>query len=128
MSAIKSVRVLPHQSIAVPVEVTGIENTDTAWLVEPDNIEGVEVEQALLSLHDSKISNVKVSNTQTTEMPVVVQKITTQEKLDWRKLQLRMLVDREDSSQDSSQRNDLYDLLSEYQQSFSLKEVKEVRD
>ena len=74
VSAIKSVHILPHQGIVVPVEVTGIENMDTAWLVKPDNIEGVEVEQALLSLHDSKISNVIVSNTQTTEMPVVVQK------------------------------------------------------
>ena len=60
MSAIKSVRVFPHQSIVVPVEVT---NTDAAWLVEPDNIEGVEVEQALLSLHDSKVSNVTASYT-----------------------------------------------------------------
>jgi len=50
VSAIKSVCVLPHQSIIVPVEVTGIENTDAAWLVEPDNIEGVEVEQVLLFL------------------------------------------------------------------------------
>ena len=111
------------------MEDTGIGNTDAAWLVEPDNIEGVKVERALLSLHDSKVSNVTVSNTtgytqmlephnrlgsavqcsevlplqqlnykQTTEMPAVVQKITTQEKLDWRKSQLRMLVDREDSS------------------------------
>ena len=60
VSPIKSVHVLPHQSIVVPVEVT---NTDAAWLVETDNIEGVEVEQALLSLHDSKVSNVTVSNT-----------------------------------------------------------------
>jgi len=32
--------VLPHQSTVVPVEVTGIGNTDAAWLVESDNIEG----------------------------------------------------------------------------------------
>ena len=42
--AIKSVCVLPHQSIVVPVEVIGIEKTDVAWLFDPDNIEGVEVE------------------------------------------------------------------------------------
>ena len=43
VSTIKSVRVLPHQSIIVPMEVIGIENTNVAWLFEPDNIEGVEV-------------------------------------------------------------------------------------
>ena len=31
----KSVHVLPHQSVPVPVEVTGIDNTEAAWLVEP---------------------------------------------------------------------------------------------
>jgi len=60
-------------------------------------------------------------------MPAVAQKITTQEKLDWRKPQLRMLVDREDSSLDAFQQNELHNLLLEYHQTLVLKRMREAR-
>ena len=153
VSVIKAVRVLPHQSVVVPVEVTGTENTDATWLVEPDNALGVEVEQSALSLCDSKNSHVIVSNTtgytqtlephtklgtvvqcnevmptqnpdseQISEGPAVVKTVTTQEGLEWRTTQLRVVIDRDDSPLDTLQKDELHSLLSEYHQTFSLEE------
>jgi len=120
---------------------------DVAWLVEPDNTDGVQVEQSLLTLYDSKNSDVIVSGyTQTLEpqaklgiavqcnqvkpsqqsqrskVPAVVKIVTTQATIDWRIAQLGVLVNREDSPLDMAQRNELHNLLSEYHQSFSLEE------
>ena len=38
VSAVKSIRVLPHHRAAVPVEVTGIEDSSGTWVVEPDEL------------------------------------------------------------------------------------------
>jgi len=39
VSALKSIRVLPHHRVAVPVEVTGIDDSTGTWVVEPEELD-----------------------------------------------------------------------------------------
>jgi len=62
VSAVKSIRVLPHHHAAVPVEVTGIEDSSGTWIVEPDELDCFQVEESLLHFHNGDEPQVVVVN------------------------------------------------------------------
>jgi len=59
---VKSIRMLPHHRVAVPVEVTGIDDSTGTWVVEPEELESFQVEESLFCLRNDKNPHIVVVN------------------------------------------------------------------
>ena len=62
VSAVKSIQVLPHHCAAVPIEVTGIEDSSGTWVVEPGELDCFQVGESLLHFHNEDEPHVVIVN------------------------------------------------------------------
>ena len=62
VEAVKSIRVLPHHSVAVPVEVTGVDDSSGTWVVEPEELDSFQVEESMLQLCNGENPHIIVVN------------------------------------------------------------------
>jgi len=62
VSAVKLIHVLPHCCVAAQIEVTGITDSTGAWLVEPEKLDGFQVQESLLHLCNEDNPNIVVVN------------------------------------------------------------------
>ena len=146
VTPVRSVRVLPHQSIIVPIEAVGVEDACDTRLLEPDSSEIVQVEGSFVTFQSngraqavltnmtgftqtlqagiqlgtaSQCKEVKSRNPQANSSKVRVNKVMSQKKINDRR---EKLIGETNSAIHSSKNQELYALLSEYHEVFSLED------
>ena len=149
VSGVRSIRVLPHHRVAVPVEVTGIDDSTGTWVVEPEELDSFQVEESLLSLcneenpavnstgftqtlpHGTRVGTiVECSEVKPTtqgdhtapENLVRVNAVMSHGQITWRQQKLQHLLKDYKSPVSNPQRDELHVLLLQYHDVFSLSE------
>ena len=146
---VRSIRVLPHQSVVVPIQAIGMEGSCDMCLLEPNCSEIVQVEGSFVNWGSNGRTQAVLTNltgfTQTLQAGVQVgtvsqceevspgkanlqvekvrvNQVLSQERTDDRKKKLRMLIGEANHGVKSSEKEELYALLSEYHEVFSLED------